>query len=694
MRNRREQHDAHGEAEQGRVLQSDSHGGAPGTNAAIHEQEDASCAHHLDRFLARVQRVRRIAWFIARKRSTVVRGRDDGLVGEKRSAPDVFGSAASHGRVVNTIGVCRHSGASRGENTTMIRNVWKEVVSGRLGLCLPGSRGARPRVAGRRRRRFISGLESLENRTVPSTFTVNTTLDAVVADRRTSLREAITKANAHPGTDTIVLRSGNFRLALTGADDTNVAGDLDITDSVVINGAGPGATVIDAQRLDRVFDVRGTAPHSIKVTFQGLTIRNGMSDSQGGGGVRAANADVVFQRVNVSGNSTSGKGGGIASVSSAGAANLTLINSVVSVNSASMSGGGIFGDAVVLKNSAVNSNSGDDGGGIEANTAVLTNSSVNGNVAGEFGGGIHASTVALTKSTVNGNRANDSGGGLAVGDAKLIKRAVNGNSAFDAAGGIFASSVTLIKSTVDGNSGGGDAGGILATAATLTGSTVSGNHAGRNGGGILATTVTLAGSTINGNTAIVTGGGISADSMASLTSSIVSGNIARASGGIAAGTVTLTNSTVSGNTASGGSGGGIGAGVSTLIGSTVSGNIASTDGGGISGDIQTLTNSTVSGNTAMGSGGGLSVGDLTLLNVTITGNRALSGGGVSLVNAAISSIRNTIVAGNRVDSTGLGTDLSGSFTSGGHNLIGDGTASRRLHEWSQRRSSWDDCKPN
>ena len=182
------------------------------------------------------------------------------------------------------------------EHTTMFRIISKEAALRKLGHCLPRSRGARPTVAGQRRRRFISALESLENRTVLSTFIVNTTLDSVAADRRTSLREAITKANAHPGTDTIVLRSGSYRLALTGADDTNVAGDLDITDSTVIKGAGSGATVIDAQQLDRVFDVRGTAPHSIKVTFRGLTIRNGMSDAQGGGGVRAANADLVFQR--------------------------------------------------------------------------------------------------------------------------------------------------------------------------------------------------------------------------------------------------------------------------------------------------------------------------------------------------------------------------------------------------------------
>ena len=183
----------------------------------------------------------------------------------------------------------------------------------------------------------------------------------------------------------------------------------------------------------------------------------------------------------------------------------------------------------------------------------------------------------------------------------------------------------------------------------------------------------MADSTISGNTAIVSGGGIYAHTMASLSRSTVSGNIASTNAGIAATAVTLTDCTVSGNTANGGSGGGIGAGAATLINTTVSGNIASTDGGGVAGDVQTLTNSTVSGNTAMRSGGGLFVGHLTLLNVTITGNSAHSGGGVWHVKNAISSVRNTIVARNLVDSTGLGTDLSGSFTSGGHNLIGDGT---------------------
>ena len=58
-------------------------------------------------------------------------------------------------------------------------------------------------------------------------------------------------------------------------EDGNVAGDFDITGAVTIQGAGAGLTIIDGQQIDRVFDVLGTAPSSIKVVFRGLTVRNG-----------------------------------------------------------------------------------------------------------------------------------------------------------------------------------------------------------------------------------------------------------------------------------------------------------------------------------------------------------------------------------------------------------------------------------
>ena len=165
-------------------------------------------------------------------------------------------------------------------------------------------------VAARRRRRFVSGLECLEGRAVPTTFTVTTPLDAVANDGKLSLREAITQANAHAGSDTIVVPAGLFRLSLSGADDTNAAGDLDVTGTTVFQGAGAGTTIIDGQQLDRVFDVLGTAPHSIGVIFQGLTVRNGLADA-GGGGIRVGNADLLVQDCVVTGNRASGFGGGI-----------------------------------------------------------------------------------------------------------------------------------------------------------------------------------------------------------------------------------------------------------------------------------------------------------------------------------------------------------------------------------------------
>jgi hypothetical protein len=66
---------------------------------------------------------------------------------------------------------------------------------------------------------------------------------------------------------------------------------------------------------------------------------------------------------------------------------------------------------------------------------------------------------------------------------------------------------------------------------------------------------------------------------------------------------------------------------------------------------------------------------LTLLNDTITDNAAHTGGGVYLGVEGLSDVRNTIIAGNSVDPGGSGPDLSGNFTSNGHNLIGNDSGS-------------------
>src|SRR5947209_11082115 len=115
--------------------------------------------------------------------------------------------------------------------------MWKK-----LRVLLATLPSTRPLAADRRR--FRPGIECLEDRLVPATFTVTTPLDVVNPnDGKLSLREAITQANARRGADTIVVPAGLFRIALAGADDANAAGDFDVTDTVTVRGAGAGQTV-------------------------------------------------------------------------------------------------------------------------------------------------------------------------------------------------------------------------------------------------------------------------------------------------------------------------------------------------------------------------------------------------------------------------------------------------------------------
>src|SRR5215471_6744182 len=90
-------------------------------------------------------------------------------------------------------------------------------------------------------------------------FTVNNSVDlpdlhpgdgvceAIAHSNTCTLRAAVQEANASPGPDTIELQA-NTTYNLTqkgGLPDTPLIGDLDITDSVTILGAGPDSTIID-----------------------------------------------------------------------------------------------------------------------------------------------------------------------------------------------------------------------------------------------------------------------------------------------------------------------------------------------------------------------------------------------------------------------------------------------------------------
>ena len=240
------------------------------------------------------------------------------------------------------------------------------------------------------------------------TFTVDSTTDATeanpgdgICDDGTgacTLRAAIQEANAFGGADTITLPAGTYMLSIVGRDDTAAAGDLDITEDLTLSGAGAGATTIDADGIDRVFQVLSGAT----VVITDVTITGGSSAS--GGGINNQGT-LTMTNSTISGNSASVGGGGLFN-----AKTLTMTNSTVSGNSGGLFGGGIRNDRstrMTLTNSTVSSNFASFGGGIDNfGTLTLTNSTISGNAASNTGGGIAGlRTLTLTHTIVAGNTA-------------------------------------------------------------------------------------------------------------------------------------------------------------------------------------------------------------------------------------------------------------------------------------------------
>ena len=132
----------------------------------------------------------------------------------------------------------------------------------------------------------------------------------------------------------------------------------------------------------------------------------------------------------VSGNSATEDGGGIYNRYV-----LNVANSTVSGNSATQDGGGLSsGRSLTILNSTLSGNrAGVNGGGLNnTGTLTLTNSTVSGNSAGQDGGGFRTSrTATVTTSTITGNTANQDGGGVYHADSTLIlnETLISGNTA-------------------------------------------------------------------------------------------------------------------------------------------------------------------------------------------------------------------------------------------------------------------------
>jgi CSLREA domain-containing protein len=197
-------------------------------------------------------------------------------------------------------------------------------------------------------------------------------------------------------------------------------------------------------------------------------------------------------------------------------------------------------------------------------------------------------------------------------------------------------------------------------AVNFSGLTIANGNANHDVGGAIyvqtTAAVTVTNCTLRNNLAVL-GGAIGNSSSGSfdLINSTVRNNSAGTAGGIysGAGTFNIINSTINNNTASGGSsnGGGIveGSGTLNVINSTISANMA---GGGNGGAIYHQSNTPIN-----------------ITNSTISNNSCTTlGGGINSNNGATVQIRNSIISGN-LTTLANGRDLSGTFTSLGHNLI-------------------------
>ncbi|MFD0008417.1 choice-of-anchor Q domain-containing protein [Streptomyces sp. NPDC127178] len=255
----------------------------------------------------------------------------------------------------------------------------------------------------------------------PTEFTVDTTSDAVDADPsdgrcRTasgtcSLRAAVMAANAWPGS-TITLPPGRYRLTIPpdprliiGDHPDPTTGDLNVDASTTIQGTGARSTVIDANRLDRVFRLRADTRMSDVTITGGRAVQRELPFTDTGGGGIANGRHLTLRRVAVTGNSA-GYGGGIFNVPDS---HLDLMESTVSGNAAGEAGGIRFDDSGTMTNSTIADNRVTDPGDRPGSL-------------GGYGGGIDIrglGTVRILNSTITRNSSTDGGGGINIAPAYL-----------------------------------------------------------------------------------------------------------------------------------------------------------------------------------------------------------------------------------------------------------------------------------
>jgi Bacterial Ig-like domain len=467
-----------------------------------------------------------------------------------------------------------------------------------------------------------------------------------------TLRAAIQQTNALAGTDTVVIPAGTYALEIPPLNqnlDDN--GDLDITDSLTITGAGAGVTIVDGgtpkagapprvHGLDRLFEVLAVDG---TVALSGLTFNNGYAAEYGGAIMNNSTTSVSVTSSTFTGNVADKAGGAIDNHLGGG----VHVRNVTVTNNVAMENGSAF-------------NNNRDGTLTVADTTIVSNSATD----------IGLDELIFGAGAISNNAELDAKGTITVTGSQLVDNAAGGSRVGAALSNDGAGTVIVDQTTFSKNRSEVDGGAIFngAGEVTITRSAFSENS-GESGGAIFNSVkdgrMTVSDSTFSFNSADARGGAIATGGTGSLTvtDSTFTKNRAEGWGGAVVnddkGSVSILNSTFRENTGLNGGGfGNEGDGLVTVENSTFTKNsafvtsvLASGEGGGMhsnsSGDV-VVTGGLFSENGAR-SGGGLGNeggGHLTITGTRFSANTADEKGGGILIQAGTVRMLDIDVIGN------------------------------------------------
>ncbi len=325
----------------------------------------------------------------------------------------------------------------------------------------------------------------------------------------TSLKDAVTYANANTVVDSILVAAGTYyptgvqsginrdeTFAFTrnglsvlggysstgngtrdlGANTTILSGDIGAANNITDNSyhvmvlAGVPNSATDSLIIEGFTITGGRANGSISYAINSQNF----SRSNGGGVcTRSVNSNSVIKNCIITNNNSSNYAGGVHNYSSA----VQFVNCSITSNTATEVGGGFYNtnsSAVQFVNCNISGNTANYAGGIyitSSSSSVLTNCSINGNSALLFVGGIHiytSSSAVLTNCSISGNTGTSSGNGLNIfstGQATVSNSIILGNSSSGVENyGTFVYSNSLIQGLTSTANDNIDATGVTAAA--------------------------------------------------------------------------------------------------------------------------------------------------------------------------------------------------------------------------------------